>query len=257
MSARKRHTAQQRDAIGAARLRVQRREQQQLLPRQRPHPAVRIAAAQHDLEGGTSLPAPAHSHRPSTGPQLAPASRASRRRPGRRSEGCRGRPRGSCGCRFARARTERSAGIHSARPAAGASHREAAAQPHELADGRIQHGQRLPHGAVELRLAGRDGRKARAELGSASRRAAAPPPPRRSAFRNMFSSFIGETLNRSSAADAGSFRQSIGLESLWYCAAVGGFAAPLRMRHALRVHKKYNCTFQTSPCQKSLAIRSC
>ncbi len=45
----------------------------------------------------------------------------------------------------------------------GASHREAAAQPHKLADGRIQHGKRLPHGAVELRLAGRDGRKARAK----------------------------------------------------------------------------------------------
>ena len=45
------------------------------------------------------------------------------------------------------------------------------------------------------------------------------------------------------------FRQSIGLESLWYCAAVGGFAA-LRMRHAPCGYTKYNCTFQTSPCQK-------
>ena len=45
------------------------------------------------------------------------------------------------------------------------------------------------------------------------------------------------------------FRQSIGSESLWYCAAVGGFAA-LRMRHAPCGYTKYNCTFQTSPCQK-------
>ena len=45
------------------------------------------------------------------------------------------------------------------------------------------------------------------------------------------------------------FRQSIGMESLWYCAAVGGFAA-LRMRHAPCGYTKYNCTFHTSPCQK-------
>lgn len=76
--------------------------------------------------------------------------------------------------------------------ALGASRREAAARLHKLADGRIQHGKRLPHGAVELRLAGRDGRKAR-RTGSASRRAAAPPPPRRSAFsKHVFPPLLGK-----------------------------------------------------------------
>ena len=45
------------------------------------------------------------------------------------------------------------------------------------------------------------------------------------------------------------FRQSIGSESLWYCAAVGGFAA-LRMRHAPCGYTKYICTFQTLSRQK-------
>ena len=45
------------------------------------------------------------------------------------------------------------------------------------------------------------------------------------------------------------FHRSIGSKSLRYCAAVGGFAA-LRMRHAPCGYTKYNCTFQTSPCQK-------
>ena len=45
------------------------------------------------------------------------------------------------------------------------------------------------------------------------------------------------------------FRRSIGLKSLRYCAADGGFAA-LRMRHAPCGYTKYICTFQTLSRQK-------
>ena len=192
-----RHTAQQRDAIGAARLRVQRREQQQLLPRQRPHPAVRIAAAQHDLEGRLSLPdfqrvhiAPAHS------PQVAlrhehladgPAVGQKAVEIGREEAVDAGLP--------APARNGPQEFIQRGL-LLGASHREAAAQPHKLADGRIQHGKRLPHGAVELRLAGRDGRKARAER--ALHPAAQLRRRRRDALlfsKHVFPPLLGETLN--------------------------------------------------------------
>ena len=68
----------------------------------------------------------------------------------------------------------------------------------QLADGRIQHGQRLPHGAVELRLAGRDGRKARAER--ALHPAAQLRRRRRDALlfsKHVFPPLLWEALNQS------------------------------------------------------------
>ena len=121
----------------------------------------------------------------------------------------------------------------------GASHREAAAQPYKLADGRIQHGKRLPHGAVELRLAGRDGRKARAER--ALRPAAQLRRRRRDALlfsKHVFPPLLGETLNRSSAADAGSF-------------------SAIHRYEKLEIHKVFLRFPYLDLPKKSLAIRSC
>ena len=124
----------------------------------------------------------------------------------------------------------------------GASHREAAAQPHKLADSRIQHGKRLPHGAVELRLAGRDGRKAHAER--ALRPAAQLRRRRRDALlfsKHVFPPLLGETLNRSSAADAGSFSsihrfgKFVVLRSRWRLCRLTDAACPLRV-HKVQLH---------------------